>query len=78
VQIEGIAKRVANKLNISEALAEEICKSEFKFVVDMVKEKKAINCIYLGKFHVNKKYNEDGSKRYTKNIPGVQEPDIQE
>ena len=39
--------------------------------VEMIKEKKEVNCIYLGKFHKNKKYNEDGSKRYSKNIPGV-------
>jgi hypothetical protein len=56
---------------MDEDLIAEICKSEFKFIVDMIKEKKAINCIYLGKFHANKKYNLDGTRRYTKNIPRV-------
>lgn len=71
MQIEGIVKRIAEKLEMKEELVSEICKSEFKFIVDMIKEKKEVNCIYLGKFHKNKKYNEDGYKRYSKNIPGI-------
>lgn len=71
MQIEGITKRVAEELNISVELSEEICRSEFKFILEMVKEKKeAINCIHLGKFHRNKKYA-NGIARYTKDIPGV-------
>jgi len=50
VQIEGLTKRVAEELKISQELSEEVCRSEFKFVVEMIKQKKAINCIYLGKF----------------------------
>lgn len=71
MQIEGVVKRISKSLEMDEDLIAEICKSEFKFIVDMIKEKKAINCIHLGKFHANKKYNLDGTRRYTKNIPRV-------
>lgn len=50
MQIEGLTKRVAEELKISQELSEEVCRSEFKFIVEMIKLRKAVNCIYLGKF----------------------------
>ena len=68
MQIEGLTKRVAEELKISQELSEEVCRSEFKFILEMIKLKKVINCIHLGKFSSNKKFNEDGTLRYTKDI----------
>ena len=69
MQIEGITKRVAEELKISQELSDEICRSEFKFILDMIKLRKTINCIHWGKFSSNKVFNEDGTRRYTKDIP---------
>jgi hypothetical protein len=70
VQIEGITKRVAEELQISIELSEEVCRSEFKFILQMIKEgKTCINCIHLGKFYTKKNFN--GTTRHTKNIPGI-------
>jgi len=72
VQIEGITKRVAEELKISQELSEEICRSEFRFILDMIKLRKVVNCIHLGKFHQNKrgakKYNEIGHQEH---LPGI-------
>lgn len=83
MQIEGLAKRVAEKLGIKQELAEEVCRSEFKFLLDHVKleNKPIVSLIYIGKVHSNKRYDEQGRKskhRYKKSIQGVQESNIQE
>ena len=69
MQIEGLTKRVAEELQISKELSEEICRSEFKFILEMIKQGKTVNCIYLGKFHTNKKFNRDGQDQG--NLPGI-------
>ena len=75
MQIEGLSKRVAKKLGIKEELAEEICRSEFKFVLDHIKldTKPTVSLIYIGKIHSNLRY--DGNNKY---ISRLQKPDIQE
>ena len=73
MQIEGITKRVAEELKISQELSEEVCRSEFKFVLDMIKLKETINLIHLGKFQRNAKYKNQKNEviRYTEHLPGI-------
>lgn len=83
MQIEGLAKRVAEKLGIKQELAEEVCRSEFKFLLDHVKldEKPIVSLIYIGKVHANKKYKNQKEGRNSGNrehISRVQKSDIQE
>lgn len=69
MQIEGLYKRVARKLGIKEALAEEICRSEFKFILDHIKleHKPTVSMIYIGKIHSNLRY--DGNNKHIQRFP---------
>lgn len=67
--IEGLTKRVAEELKISQEMSEEICRSQFKFIVEMIRQDKTINCIHLGKFHHNKRGEYYAG--LAANIPGV-------
>lgn len=67
MQIEGLTQRVAEELQISQELAEEVIRSEFKFIVEKIKERKSINCIYLGKFTNNKR----GLNELTGHTPNI-------
>ena len=78
MQIENLSKRVAEKLNIPKELSEEICRSQFKFLLDNIQttDKPTISLIYLGKFYKNKKYKQDGSRNRKADFLRIQEPDI--
>lgn len=69
MQIEGLTKRVAQELQISQEMSEEICRSQFKFIVEMIRQDETVNCIHLGKFHHNKKG--EYYARMAANIPGI-------
>lgn len=60
--IEDVIKYISKELDVPLAIVEEVTKSEFKFILDHCKNRdgRAINCIHLGKFLKNKKYDESG------------------
>lgn len=78
MQIDQLSKRVADKLDVPKDVIEEVFRSQFKFLLEHFKSRnnKAVNCIHLGKFQKNNKYDELGRPR--KYIRGVEEPNLEE
>ena len=48
--MDNIIKKVAEELNLSEALVEKVLKSQFSFVKECMENKSNVHLAYLGKF----------------------------
>lgn len=78
MQIDQLSKRVSQKLDVPQDIIEEVFRSQFKFLLEHFKSRdsKAVNCIHLGKFQKNNKYDEFGRPR--KHLRRVEESDVQD
>ena len=71
--IEDISRKVAKQLNLPIGLVDEIHRSQYQYLVDMMKEGDMnVHLIYIGKFVKKSKRND----RYKPNISRVEEPSV--
>lgn len=73
MNIDLISEKLSKELNLSEHQVREINRVQWKFLLDTIQSGTfdPVHLIYLGKFHQNKKYNEDRTKRYTSDSSGL-------
>lgn len=78
MQLDKLIKRVQDILkDENPKLVEEVCKSEFQFLLDHMKSNnmQPVNLIYWGKFVRNKQYDEFGRSR--KHLFRFKKPNLQ-
>lgn len=77
VTIEQISRKVAKDLNMKESIVDRIHRIQYKFLYDTIQSGSLenIQLIYIGKFIKGKKYE---FRKAGTNIPGMEQPNIQE
>jgi len=60
--IDDISEKVAKELNLSEHQVKQINRVQWKFLLDRIQdgEFKAVQLMYLGKWHKNQRFSTEG------------------
>ena len=75
MKIDKISEEVAKELGLSSAQVTQINRVQWKFLMNIIQQPgfDAVKLIYVGKFHKNKKFNEDGTRRLKRDNTGNME-----
>lgn len=71
--IDLITGRVAKELGLSPVVVDHVCRSQYKFLVDVMQSgsMSGVSLIYLGKYVKNKRY-----ESVRRDITGIQESTV--
>jgi hypothetical protein len=66
MKVDQISEQVAKELGLSPAQVSKINRVQWKFLLETMQagDFKAVKLMYLGKWHKNKRFNEDGTRRH--------------
>ena len=72
MKIDKISEEVAKELGLSPIQVTQINRVQWKFLMETMQSEgfDAVKIMYVGKFHKNNKFNEDGTRRLKRDNTG--------
>jgi len=72
MKIDRISEEVAKELGLSPIQVTQINRVQWKFLMETIQDEgfDSVKIMYVGKFHKNNKFNEDGTRRLKRDNTG--------